>query len=469
MPIHDPMSSPLPVVSVLTATYNFERFLPRAIESVLAQDYPAELLDIVVVDDGSTDSTPEVVKPYLDRIRYIRKPNGGLLSTVNRGIEEARGDFVCLFSGDDEYQPDKTRKQVDFLLAHPEVGMVYTDLEVVDDNGARLNRSLWEVANITPVRGRPFGSLLVRNVVSGGTMMFRSELKSEFFPIPESAAWEDWYIALKIAAVAEIDFIAEPLYRYRYHGKNMNLGAEGDKMAGLLREELRFRRSLLAELSPGIVSAAELMTGWAAFHNNVNTLTQMTGEPIEALIPVGEEQRGRSTEAAEEAATAEPEQAVFLLVKSLAEDPWNATAQAELARILAPQAPVETVDGARGFSTLAFADELLAAPEMLTAYAGCFTGADDATLVVVGEPGEIEALGSALDSLGLGDEEGPDMLALDRSATQDLAGHVHAVYSRRAQDGALAARPLVDDGRVQVLYSLANDSKDPQALRQEAR
>jgi glycosyltransferase involved in cell wall biosynthesis len=463
------MPSPLPVVSVLTATYNFERFIARAIESVLAQDYPAELLDIVVVDDGSTDATPEAVEPYLDRIRYVRKPNGGLLSTVNRGLEEARGEFICLFSGDDEYQPGKTRAQVDFLLGHPEVGMVYTDLEVVDDNGARLKPSLWETAGITPVRGRPFGSLLVRNVVSGGTMMFRSALKPHFSPIPETAAWEDWYIALKIASVAEIDFIAEPLYRYRFHGNNMNLGATGEKMAGLLREELRFRRSLLAGLSPGLVSVAELMTGWAAFHNNANTLTQMTGSPIEDLIAVSDEQRAASRAAVSAAAAAEPDQAPFLLVKALAEDPWNATAQAELARVLSPPAPVAALDGARAFATLAFADELAAAPEMLTAYAGCFTGGDDATLVVVGAPGEIEALGSALDSLGLGDEDGPDMLALDRSVAQGLAGHVHAVYSRRAQSEALAARPLVDDGRVHLLRDLANDSNHPQALRQEAR
>ena len=105
------MPSPSPVVSIVMATYNFERFLARAIDSALAQDYPAEALDIVVVDDGSTDSTPEVVRPYLDRVRYIRKPNGGLLTTVNRGLAEARGEFISLLSGDDEFLPARPARR----------------------------------------------------------------------------------------------------------------------------------------------------------------------------------------------------------------------------------------------------------------------------------------------------------------------------------------------------------------------
>ena len=335
--------------------------------------------------------------------------------------------------------------------------MVYTDLEVVDDNGKQLNASLWEAAKITPVRGRPFGSLLARNVVSGGTMMFRASLKSHYFPIPDTAAWEDWYIALKIAAVAEIDYIPEALYRYRYHGQNMNLGAKGDKLAANLREELKFRRSLLAELEPGTITLAELTTGWAAFNNNATTLAQMTGSPLEELIPVAEEQRSRSREAVSAAADAAPEQAAFLLVNALAEDPWNTTAQAELTRALAPAPQAAELDGVRGFATLAFADELVAAPEMLTAYAGCFTGADDATLVVAGDTHEITKLGSVLDSLGLGDEGGPDMLAVERTEAQGLAGQVRAVYSRRPQRDALAARVLVDDGRVHLLQALASE------------
>jgi hypothetical protein len=407
------------------ATYNFERFVARAIESVLAQDYPADALELIVVDDGSTDSTPSVVEPYLDRINYIRKPNGGLLSTMNRGIAEARGDLICLFSGDDEFMPHKTRVQVDFMLEHPEVGMVYSDLQVVDDEGGEMNASLWDMANITPLRGRPVGPLLKRNVVSGGTMMFRASLKPHFHPIPDFAAWEDWYIALQVASVAEIDYIAEPLYRYRYHGDNMNLGAKGDKMAGILRTELGFRRALLADLEPGSVSVPDLIKAWAAVSSSVGRVLEFTGEPLEALIDVSDADRERSRAMA--AHVDDP----FKLVSALALDPWNTDAQAALTRLLQPPAAIE---GARSFATLAFADELVDTPEMLTAYAQCFSADDDATLVVLGEPDQIAELGTALETLGLDGEDGPDMLAMDLAAAPALAAQAHVVYSRRPQE-----------------------------------
>lgn len=442
------MPSPSPVVSIVMATYNFERFLARAIESALAQDYPADALDIVVIDDGSTDSTPEVVRPYLDRVRYIRKENGGLLTTVNRGLAEARGEFISLLSGDDEFMPGKTRAQVDFLLARPEVGMVYADLEVVDDDGRVLHPSLWQAGKLHQVRGRAFGALLTKNVVSGGAMLFRSSLKPVFHPIPDSAAWEDWYISLKIASVAEIDYIPQAVYRYRYHGQNMNLGAKGEKMAGLLREELKFRRSLLGELAPGLVTVPELMSAWGALNGTVTTLAQMTGSPVEELISVSGEERSRSR------SLVAPDAGVFELVNALALDPWNVTAQAALTAALSgAPAEVPGLDGVRGFAVLAFAEELVAAPEMLTAYAGCFSGTDDATLVVVGRREQFEALGAALDAVGLAGEEGPDMLAVEPS--ESLASAVRAVYSRRRQDGALAACPRVDDSRVLVLRDLS--------------
>jgi hypothetical protein len=404
------MPSPSPVVSIVMATYNFERFLARAIDSALAQDYPADALDIVVIDDGSTDSTPQVVAPYLDRVRYIRKPNGGLLTTVNRGLAEARGEFISLLSGDDEFLPGKTRTQVDFLLAHPDVGMVYADLEVVDDNGATLHPSLWQAGKLQPVRGRAFGPLLTKNVVSGGAMMFRSSLKPVFHPIPDSAAWEDWYISLKIASVAEIDFIPEAVYRYRYHGDNMNLGAKGEKMAGLLRTELVFRRSLLAELSPGLVTVPELMSGWTALNGTVSTLATLTGEPLEALIAVSDEEREHSRQLV---AAGPPEP--FRLVNALALDPWNAAAQAALTAVLNPP----RLEGVRSFAVLAFADELVAAPEMLTAYASCFSGSDDATLVVAGE--DFSGLAAALADDGLDGEDGPDGRARRRCSRGLLA------------------------------------------------
>src|SRR4051794_40277024 len=114
-----------PRVSCLMGTYGHERYIERALDALLAQDYPAEALEIVVVDDGSPDRTPELVAPYRDRIRYIRKANAGLLDTVNVGLSACSGEYVAFFSGDDESPPSKIRRQVELLEPRPEAGLCY--------------------------------------------------------------------------------------------------------------------------------------------------------------------------------------------------------------------------------------------------------------------------------------------------------------------------------------------------------
>jgi len=93
------MSAPL--VSVLIDTYNHERFIEEAVNSVLAQDFPASDREILVVDDGSTDRTPEILRRFEPQIRVLRKPNGGQASAFNHGIPECRGEIVAFLDGDD--------------------------------------------------------------------------------------------------------------------------------------------------------------------------------------------------------------------------------------------------------------------------------------------------------------------------------------------------------------------------------
>ena len=122
-----------PLVSVVIPTYNRANLVTEAIESVFQQTYTN--IEIIVVDDGSTDNTEQVLQPYLPNVHYIKQPNGGLASARNAGMRMAAGDYIAWLDADDLFEPDKIRLQVSFMEAHPEVVAVSSDFSAFDKNG----------------------------------------------------------------------------------------------------------------------------------------------------------------------------------------------------------------------------------------------------------------------------------------------------------------------------------------------
>lgn len=470
----------LPRVTCGIATYNFERFLPRAIESALAQDYPPELLEIVVVDDGSTDGTPEVVVPYLDRIRYIRKENGGLISSVDRLLHEATGEFIAFLSGDDEWMPHKTRTQAEALVRNPELGLVYSDLEVIDDDGRPVYPSYWAMTGIRPVRGRVSGRLLDGNVVSGGTIMVRSSLRDRIHPIGPEAPYEDWWIAVRVAQVAPIDYVPEPLYRYRFHGANMNLDLEPTpaKRAEMQRAELPFRRWLFQTARPGDATPQELFTALQTFMYHAGTTAKLLGVPVEELLPVTDDERilssRRLRDAAEHARRGAQLEALHDVVAAVALDPWNTAAQeslGELSRTPASPPPASAaepvLESRRERVIAAFADELAMHPDMLTTYANAFWHDERTTLVICGRESSDAALLERLlpiaERAGLAAEDGPDVVVLampDQRFEERLAQEIDAIYSRVEGTGAFGGMPRIDDRRADQLAAAVTRSSE---------
>lgn len=119
-------------VSVVIPSYNSARYVVAAVESVLAQTYRD--FEILVVDDGSTDETREVLKRYGDRIRYLYKPNGGVSKARNYGIEKALGKYVAFLDADDLWMPEKLEKQVALLESNADIGLSYTSAITIDEN-----------------------------------------------------------------------------------------------------------------------------------------------------------------------------------------------------------------------------------------------------------------------------------------------------------------------------------------------
>ena len=212
-----------PFVSVLIDTYNHERFIEKAIVSVLEQDYPAADREIIVVDDGSTDGTGEIVRRFEPQVRYIRKTNGGQASAFNVGIPECKGEVVAFLDGDDWWMPGKLRRVAEVLANNSDVGFVGhgirecfsdgTEHTVVTQKDERLRIDSLASAHVYRLRKCFLGT---------SRMAMRVSLARQILPVPEALVFEaDEYIFTLAAALGEIVILHEPLTCYRIHGGNL--------------------------------------------------------------------------------------------------------------------------------------------------------------------------------------------------------------------------------------------------------
>lgn len=130
------MSSQPPLVSIVIPTYNRSHLLPRSVESCLRQSHSN--LEVIIVDDGSPDSTPEVARALADadsRVHYVRQPNGKLPAALNTGHARARGEYMTWTSDDNRYDPDAIEVMVRYMQAHPGTGLVYCNCRLVNADG----------------------------------------------------------------------------------------------------------------------------------------------------------------------------------------------------------------------------------------------------------------------------------------------------------------------------------------------
>ncbi|NDQ56865.1 MAG: glycosyltransferase family 2 protein [Acidipila sp.] len=217
-----------PYVTALIDTYNQGSFIDKAIDSVLAQDFPASQIEILVVDDGSTDDTRQRVAKYGDRVRYIYKENGGQASALNCGFAESRGQIVALLDSDDLWMPNKVRRVVEEFEKHPEAVVVshpnqYWDLEKnVFKNSSDFYPSCGD-ALLTRESVLQYG-----NFGTSGITVPAATVRA-LLPIPETLRiYADTYLVLLFPFLGPVVGIAEQLTRYRIHGSNLTSFASGD-------------------------------------------------------------------------------------------------------------------------------------------------------------------------------------------------------------------------------------------------
>ena len=229
-----------PPVSVILPTYNRAGELGKAMQSVLDQTYPN--LELIVVSDGSTDETEQVVKEFTDtRVRYIRsEKNRGLAYARNLGIREAKYDLLAFHDDDDLWKPEKLKKQVDLLLnSDGRTGFCYCEMSYFMLDGETVH--IVPRREISAVRksGFLFPELLRRNFIGGPTLLIRKECLEEVGVFDEQLAiFEDWDMVLRLSKRYDAAFAAEPLYDYFEHEKSLTTDrstSHRDRIAESLR------------------------------------------------------------------------------------------------------------------------------------------------------------------------------------------------------------------------------------------
>ena len=214
------------LVTVVIPAYNVRAHIAEAIDSVLAQDYAP--VEIIVVDDGSTDDTAELVASRFPEVTLIRKANGGAATARNTGIREAQGEFIAFLDADDIWISGKLRAQVDYFCAHPEVAMNCTGFSqwVSDENGEFPDPSsvVSDQENVTidaidpELSGWVYHKLLLRNFVWTTTVMMRRALIDKIGLYDESfRLGQDYEYFLRASRETEIHRLSRAYALYRQH------------------------------------------------------------------------------------------------------------------------------------------------------------------------------------------------------------------------------------------------------------
>jgi hypothetical protein len=207
-----------PAITVIMPVLNGERYIGQAIESILAQTF--QDFELIVVDDGSTDSTREHLESFERRMRLkcIRHAsNQGIPRSINDGLREAAGDFIAFLDHDDEWFPEFLETQLNYLNSHPETGMAHSDFQTIDGVGNILEASVADARNRTRPSGRVFRQLFRDNFIVGNSVLIRKGCFDRVGLFDEEIRWADYHMWMRISRAYPVDYVPKVLTKYRQH------------------------------------------------------------------------------------------------------------------------------------------------------------------------------------------------------------------------------------------------------------
>jgi len=448
-----------PFVSVLVTAHEATDGLAATLDAALAQNHPAERMEIVVVTGEAAGVAAGYAELFPGRVRAVAQPGAGAVAVMARALSEARGELLALLEPGDRWPAARISAQVAALDEWEDVGLVYSELVGAEGD--------------EPPSGRPVARLLrAAPCIAPSSMMLRRSLLPALGPLPAELPRAPWWLAVRAACAAEIAFVpagATP---------GDDAGEPEDARAGAaaarelaLREALAVQRWFLARVTSESLYADAVGEIWAAFLANARRLlASADGEPFFELVTVTDADRSEARRALADARDAldngDTWPATALAARAAALDPWCAPARELLAETLAARprrAAGDPLADARRFVTLAFAEELLQHRELLAAYGERFDGSADATLAIDAStllPAAAgRALGALVSDLGLDGDGTAHLIAvlgpIDASVRASLPERADALLTLRESASATAPVPVFDDGTIDALHALA--------------
>jgi len=214
-------------IDVVIPVYNGEKFIMQALESVVNQTLSPRR--IIVIDDGSTDNTNQIVTEYIKtskiEIKIIKKENGGLSSARNRGVKESTSPFIAFLDADDTWEPNKLEEQLNIFITteYKNLGLVYCNYDLIDTEGEKDLQS-YKVPLNEKLQGNVFKELLKSNKIlsSGSGVLIKREVFEKTGVFDENLKFgEDWDMWLRIAKMYEVSYSEKVLTHIRRHNRSM--------------------------------------------------------------------------------------------------------------------------------------------------------------------------------------------------------------------------------------------------------